>query len=200
MGGTGGWGREGSRGVPPPLSLPWHSLQPLCLVWDSRSWQTGGPVLAAPGDPPRVLITLLPPGPFPPRTGGDFCLAHLCVVPCPRFPSPLPWNQFPISDSCVLIHRVICFLVGLQLNTCPVNISGREMGQRGCHGRGKSGTGSPQPLPALPLPRGGCRVHAGGCSCPALSTDRFMLIHSHGTVSHFAVIELFSQLGTGLGG
>ena len=72
-----------------------------------KHMKRGGPVLAAPGNPPEVLIILLPPGPFPPRTGGDSCLANLRIVPCPHLPSQLPWNQCPIADACVLIHQVI---------------------------------------------------------------------------------------------
>ena len=198
MGGTGEWEGEGSRGVPPSLSLPWHSLQPLCFVRDSSSWQTGGPVRAVPGSPPEVLITLLPPGPFPPRAGGNSCLANLCVVPCPRLPSQLPWNQCPIVDSCVLIHQVIS--VSWLDSSLPCEHRWERNGGRGAALAGVRVGEAPQPLPALPLPKGGCRVQTGGCSCPALSTDHFMLIYSHGMASHFAVIELFSQLGKGLGG
>lgn len=198
MGGTGEWEGEGSWGVPPSLSLPWHSLQPLCFVRDSSSWQTGGPVRAVPGSPPEVLITLLPPGPFPPRAGGNSCLANLCVVPCPRLPSQLPWNQCPIVDSCVLIHQVIS--VSWLDSSLPCEHRWERNGGRGAALAGVRVGEAPQPLPALPLPKGGCCVQTGGCSCPALSTDHFMLIYSHGMASHFAVIELFSQLGKGLGG
>lgn len=100
-------GKRGKPGCAPISESPVAFLAALCFVWDSSSWQTGGPVLAAPGNPPRILITLLPPGPFPPRPGEDSCLASLCVPPCPHLSSQLPCNQCPIADSWVLIHQVI---------------------------------------------------------------------------------------------
>lgn len=45
-----------------------------------------------------------------------------------------------------------------------------------------------------------CLSGQSGSSWPAQSTDYFILILPHGTAPHFAVIELFSQLGKGLAG
>lgn len=181
MGGTGEWEGEGSWGVPPSLSLPWHSLQPLfCsglqLLADRR------PCPCCPRQPTRGSNNLLPPGPFPPRAGGNSCLANLCVVPCPRLPSQLPWNQCPIVDSCVLIHQVIS--ISWLDSSLPCEHRWERNGGRGAALAGVRVGEAPQPLPALPLPKGGCCVQTGGCSCPALSTDHFMLIYSHGIASH----------------
>lgn len=98
-------GKRGSWGCAPISESPLEFLAALCFVWDSSSWQTGGPVLAAPvatqgSDNPASS------GTFPPRPGEDSCLAGLSSLLSP-FASQLPGVpsalQIPGSDHLSVI-------------------------------------------------------------------------------------------------